>query len=140
MKHKPFGFTLIELMIVVAIIGILAAIAYPLYIDKVREARRVDAKSALLQIANAEEQYYTIKHQYTGTLGDLGVNGLNSSGITENGAYQVSVKLTGTQHFTATANAQGDQRNDTCVTFTLNDLGVKKAKATGGADATADCW
>lgn len=62
------GFTLIELMIAVAVVGILAAIAYPSYQDSVRKSRRADAKSALLDAAH-ERTVFTENNQYTATLG-----------------------------------------------------------------------
>lgn len=60
------GFTLIELMIAVAIVGILAGIAYPSYQESVRASRRADAKGALLGFANAMERYYTENNSYEG--------------------------------------------------------------------------
>jgi type IV pilus assembly protein PilE len=68
------GFTLIELMIAVAIVGILAGIAYPSYQDSVRASRRADAKGALLGFANAMERYFTENNTYAGaaTGGDTG--------------------------------------------------------------------
>ena len=60
------GFTLIELMIAVAIVGILAGIAYPSYQDSVRKSRRADAKGALLGFANAMERYFTENNSYLG--------------------------------------------------------------------------
>jgi len=60
------GFTLIELMITVAIVGILAGIAYPSYQDSVRKSRRADAQGALLGFANAMERYFTVNNSYLG--------------------------------------------------------------------------
>lgn len=62
--HRQNGFTLIELMIVVAIVGILAAIAYPSYRDYVIETRRADAQGALMGLANAMERHYTENNTY----------------------------------------------------------------------------
>ena len=62
------GFTLIELMITVAVVGILAAIAYPSYQDSIRKSRRADAKSALLDAAHRQERFFTENNQYTNVL------------------------------------------------------------------------
>ena len=63
------GFTLIELMIVVAIIGIIAAIAYPSYLEQVKSTRRTDAQGALQAFANSMERYYTQNNSYIGADG-----------------------------------------------------------------------
>ena len=66
------GFTLVELMIAVAILGILAGIAYPSYQDSVRKSRRADAQGALLGFANAMERYFTVNNSYLGAPVDGG--------------------------------------------------------------------
>lgn len=68
-KPQERGFTLIELMIVVAIIGIIAAIAYPSYMDQVQSTRRADAQGALVTFANAMERFYTQNNSYIGADG-----------------------------------------------------------------------
>lgn len=68
-KPQESGFTLIELMIVVAIIGIIAAIAYPSYMDQVQSTRRADAQGALVTFANAMERFYTQNNSYIGADG-----------------------------------------------------------------------
>ena len=72
MKNS-YGFSLIELMVVVVIVGVLASIAYPSYRDQVRKTRRADAKSALLDAAAKMERYYTQFGRYSGTLANSGI-------------------------------------------------------------------
>jgi type IV pilus assembly protein PilE len=66
MKARARGFTLIEMMITVAIIGILASIAYPAYQDYVRRAARADAKAVLMETAQFMERHFTTNNAYTG--------------------------------------------------------------------------
>src|SRR3954469_13542635 len=71
-RRAQCGFTLIELMITVAIIGILAAVAYPAYNSSVRKARRADAKTALLDLAQREERFMSTANTYSDKPSDLG--------------------------------------------------------------------
>jgi type IV pilus assembly protein PilE len=125
------GFSLIELMIVVAVIGILAAVAYPAYIDYVREARRVDAMNALLRVQLEQEKYRASSTAF-GSLADLGLSS-NMAGdfydVSVSSATQISYLAT------ATAKAGTDQINDTdCLTFVVDRDGPSYAFA------SADCW
>ena len=63
-KNKSMGFTLIELMITVAIIGVLGAIAYPSYQDSVRKSRRAEGRSAMMEVLQQQERYMTQKNTY----------------------------------------------------------------------------
>lgn len=94
MKSLRFsrGFSLIELMVVVAIIGILTTIAYPSYQDHIARSKRAEAVTKLLEIMQAQEAYYSENYTYTLTLG-AGANGLGYSAAnltSENGYYSVS--------------------------------------------------
>ena len=126
MKYNK-GFTLIELMIVVAVIGILVTIAYPSFIEQVRESRRSDGHAALMQAAAMEERLFTVNNQYSSILNDIG--GASS----EEGYYTVSVVVSGGgSTYTLSADANGSQANDTgCTSLDLSHTGAKSPAA---------CW
>lgn len=118
------GMTLIELMVVVAIIGIIAAAAYPNYVDYVRESRRADAIGQLLSLQMAQEEY-RLKNPSYANIATLGVT-LSSD------YYTFSVSNIGAETYTLTATATGGQANDTgCTTLNLNQNDEK---------TPADCW
>lgn len=135
------GFTLIELMIVVVIIGVMAAIALPNYMEHIRKGRRVDAKTALLDVAAREEKYFAINNQYA-TLSQLGL----SNGIKYGSSSTVYYQLTEITLTTSASNpgfsvkavptTAGRQNTDKCGTYTLNNRGVQGNE---GATDTA-CW
>lgn len=138
MRNRSNGFTLIELMIAVAILGIIVAIAYPTYLDQVRKSRRADAQSALLEAANREERYYTSEYEYTATLGD---GGLGMSDLTDNEAYKIQIDQADADSFSISAIATGDQVNDDCTKLTINQLGEKTANdQSASADISHECW
>lgn len=138
------GFTLIEVMIVVVIVAILAAVAIPSYQDSVRKTRRADAKEALMRIAALQERYFFTNNQY-GTLAQLGLTSTTKVSSQE-GFYEVEIittpGCTNTKTcFTLQAVAVGAQLGDTrCRTFTLNHVGKKAAATSGGVADTGICW
>jgi len=124
-KIKNGGFTLIELMITVAIMGILATIAYPSYNDFVVRNNRAEAPRELVRLANLQEQLFVDSRAYTANISDLGV-GSTAVWETPNGLYKISSVVVGST-FTLTATAQGTQAtNDAaCSAITLTDTGKK---------------
>ena len=132
------GFTLIELMIVVAVIAILAAVALPTYQESVRKARRTEAKASLSVAAQMMERYLTEKGSYAGaTLGSGGVYADQS----ENKHYALSLAGLGASTFTLSATPQGGQAVDLCGQFTLTQTGVRGVVVPLGSSLTAaNCW
>lgn len=161
------GFTLIELMIAVAVVGILAAIAYPSYMDSIRKARRADAKSALLDAVHRQERFFTENNQYTNVLvGPSGCTGSAcglglSSATTTDGYYTLALNAVANAAgrisaytITATPFAGKSQTKDTTCGaattphFQLNQQNVKCVQngthcSNGNAAdqaAVAACW
>lgn len=133
------GFTLIELMITVAIVGILAAIAYPSYQDSVRKSWRANGSSCLLELAQAMERRYTGSSRYDG------VSTIPTAECTDEGGmgdrYDFSFATTPALSATtftlqAVPDAAGPQAGDACGTLTINQMGQKNAS--GGT--VSECW
>jgi type IV pilus assembly protein PilE len=141
------GFTLIELMIAVAIIGILLRLAYPAYQNSVMKSRRADAKTALLDLAQREERFLATQNQYSTSAPALGY--ASGSTITpaspmtiQNGSssfYTLAVSAPTTTSFTATATPTGPQlsKDTQCGAFSIDNTGRQTISGTGNA---TDCW
>lgn len=134
-NQKRNGFTLIEILITVAIIGILATIAYPAYQSEVQRTKRSDAKVDLVDTAQRLERCFT---QY-GAYNNAGCSVTNHD--TENGDYKVTItNLTATTYTLTATAASATQKKDTdCVVLTLDHTGLQGSKNAGGT-ATSDCW
>lgn len=133
-KHKLLGITLIELMITVAIIGILASIAYPSYTDFVVRSNRSEAQRELVRIANLQEQFYVDNRTYTNDMTVLGES--DDPFITDSGDYSIDVLENNVKNsFTLQATALGTQAtNDSgCLILSINDVGEKKP-------TSGSCW
>lgn len=112
-EKKLAGMTLIELMIVVAIMGIIAAIAYPNFTDYVKQGRRADAMGELMKLQMAQEEYRLRNTSYA-SIADLGFT--SSSEF-----YTFSASDLGAETYTLTATAKGAQASDTaCATMSIN--------------------
>ncbi len=138
MNSRQQGFSLIELMVAVAIVAILAAIAVPAYDGVIRKANRSEARDELLRIAGQQEKFYTSNNRYTDNPSVLGIP---ADGKTPHDAYTLTVDVTGGgQGFLITATPVGNQTKDTtCGTLTYNNLGQKTASGTS-SDPLRECW
>lgn len=129
-KGASGGFTLIEIMIVVAIIAILASIALPSYQQHILVTNRASAKACMSEFAQAYERRYTTNMSYEGA--DI-VLGCQTEGSLDD-RYTITAANTATT-FTITATPIGAQVKDTsCGTLTLNQVGAKSASGSGS------CW
>lgn len=130
------GFTLIELMIVVVIIAILAAIAIPTYSRYAIRAHRPDGQELLLRLANAQERYYATNNHY-GALTELGFSDPATSDKTYYSVTMVPAAASTSQTFTATAAPVGGQTKDDCGSLTIDNAGQK---ASTGTTTNGSCW
>lgn len=142
---KIRGFTLIELMITVAIAGILAAIAYPSYRSYVVRSHRAEAKSALLQVQVAQEKFFLQNNRYayqSSPVNELTAgsgSGLGIPATTTHGHYTITLAGTATT-YTATATAAGAQADDTkCKTLSITNTGAQASTNSSNAASTG-CW
>jgi type IV pilus assembly protein PilE len=131
------GFTLIEVMIVCVIVAVLAAIAYPSYLNSIQKSRRTDAKSALLAVAGQMERYFTERGTYaTATLGSGSTHVYPSTSL--NGYYTLSLANLTATTYTVRAAPAAQQTGDPCGTFTFTDQGIQGVS--GGSKPASDCW
>lgn len=140
------GFTFVELMITVAIIGVLVAIAYPSYRESVARSRRADAQVVLGNLAAAMERYYGERTPatYVGAT-TVGTGAIFPSESPLDGTrkfYDIGVATATTSGYSLTASPKNEQANDRCGTFTLASTGVRGITKlpTGSTAKPEDCW
>jgi type IV pilus assembly protein PilE len=151
------GFTLIELVVVMVIVAILAAVAVPSYNRYVLQSHRTEAKTALLDIAGMEERYFTAQNAYSGSPTDLGYTGTTWPVVVGHGYYQIAIVAgmtapasaptsgnpsgtPATYGFTAVPVPGNNQVNDTqCASFTISSSGQQTATGSD-SNPNVDCW
>lgn len=126
MHYSTRGFTLIELMIVVAVIAVLAAIAVPAYTEQVRKSHRADAQTAMLELAQRLERCFTLNNAY---------NHADCPTAQNTGRYNITPTATATTFtISAAPTTVGGQTKDACGTMTLDHRGTR------GPASPASCW
>jgi len=129
--NRSQGFSLIELMIAVVIVGILAAIAIPMYSDYVTRSRRADGQATLMQVAQELERCYTQFSKYNDNSCSV-INGGVVSETSDQGFYVVTANNLDESAFTLIATPQNEQADDTdCGELKLTHLGIQ---------LPPDCW
>ncbi|NWK43868.1 type IV pilin protein [Ralstonia pickettii] len=145
------GFSLMELMITVAIIAILARIAYPSYQQYILKSHRADAKTALLDLAVRQERFFTLQNNYAASPASLGYAAASFPFAIQSGTqsyYQLNVAVTGTAGasgagapgYSASAVPVSPQTADACGTYTINQLGVQGNANMAAGTTSAQCW
>lgn len=144
----PRGLTLIELVVVLAILGLLASIAVPGFRGHLVRAGRTEARTALLSLATAQEKFHLQCHAYAGALDGERPSAcspprLRFPGTTARRAYVIAVTAADASAWTATATVDdgGPQAADgSCRVYQLDSSGARGARDRGGADSTRECW
>lgn len=138
-KHSGRGFTLIELMTVVVIVGVLAAVAIPSYMEHLKKGKRAEVKAALLQGAQALERYYTANGTYlnAAALAAVFPTAAPSSGSAN---YNIAVQGNPTRNtYTLRATRAGSMAGDECGDFEVNHAGARTL-ANQSNRTVAQCW
>ena len=140
MKNKlkeALGFTLVELLIAVAIVGILAAVAYPSYTSSLQKSRRVDAINTLMDLQMQQERYRANNRTYASDLADLSVLESGGTYLSVDGYYAITIAGGDATSYTLTATPRGDQAGDAgnCANFVVTQAGPDVDNATKKA-----CW
>lgn len=131
LKMRAAGFSLIELMIAVVIMGILAAVALPTYRDYIRKGHRADAQGHLMDLAQQEQRYFLDARSYASTVAGLGTT--TPTSVSE--YYTIGITLAASPpSFSISAVPKSTQAADSCGTLTITSAGVKSSSA------GTNCW
>jgi type IV pilus assembly protein PilE len=140
-RRAARGFTLIELMIVIAVMAILATLAMYSYSRYTYRARRSDGREMLMRVGAAQERYFTNFNVYSGSITNAAPAGLGfTSATSERGYYTIAVALqNGGASYVLNATPVGPQATDSCGVLSLSDTGVKLPVGTGSGN-NGNCW
>lgn len=145
MNKKQQGFTLIEVLIAVAIVGILAKMAYPSYVENIKQGKRADAKAALVSFANAMEMWKMQNNnsylRAAASNADTGVPTVFATSSPVSGGtavYALTIAAATANTFTLAATLVGSNTDATCGNLTLDNLGV--TTASNDPSKTKGCW
>ena len=130
-SRRQGGFTLIELIVAVAIIGILATIAYPAYQQQIRKSRRAEAQSFMMAVAARQQQFLLDTRAYAGTVAGIGVP--IPAAVSAHYTLTLAAAAGPPPTYTLTATPSATQSYETCGTLSIDQAGAKTA-STGG------CW
>lgn len=140
-RSPQHGFSLIEIMVTIGIVGLLTAIALPSYNAYVLQSHRVDAVRSLTAFRQALERCYSQNFTYlnSGTTPCPAAPGTATSST--NGYYDITFAIASATQYTITATATGAQLQDTnCATLWVTNAGQQGATNSASADSTQTCW
>ena len=143
-KKPELGFTLIEMMIVVAVIAIIAAVAWPSYMDSVRKARRSDAQAVVMEAAQFMERFYTENNRYdqnrAGTAVALPAQLTGSPKDSSAKSYNISLQALANSTYTLRATPAGSQAQDGILELSNTGLKGWDKDNSGSVASTEQCW
>ncbi len=150
--HRPRGFTLIELMIAVAIVSILAAVAYPSYSEQVAKGRRAEARTVMMDAAQWMERFYGENFRYHQNTAGVAVGGLLSAQYPRipasggSATYTLSLENLGASTYRMVATRAGSMAGDRCGDYVLTHTGARglrnfdTSRFANEAAAVRACW